>query len=100
MATETGRIRENKTTTAPADALVPCLAMSSEAMVLMKYAKRVQLCNIGYPSETYLKLKFREMSFLNNSRFGYPIVVTFCTEHGSDTAVLCAKFQNDWTTAK
>ena len=21
-----------------------------------------------------------------------------CTEHGSDTAVLCAKFQNDWTT--
>ena len=22
----------------------------------------------------------------------------FCTEHGSDTAVLCAKLQNDWAT--
>ena len=24
----------------------------------------------------------------------------FCTEHGSDTVVLCAKFQNDWTTER
>ena len=29
--------------------------------------------------------------FLNS-----PIVLKFCTEHGSDTAVLCEKFQKDW----
>ena len=28
----------------------------------------------------------------------YPIVSKFWTEHSSATAVLCAKFQNDWTT--
>ena len=27
-----------------------------------------------------------------------PIVLKFCTEHGSDTPMPCAKFQNDWTT--
>ena len=27
-----------------------------------------------------------------------PIILKFCTEHGSDTAMLCAKFQNDWAT--
>ena len=26
-----------------------------------------------------------------------PIVLKFCTEHGSNTAVPCAKFQNDFT---
>ena len=56
------------------------------------------LCNMGYPSETHLKPKSREISFAHNLLCGYPIVITFCTEHGSDTAVLCAKFQNDWTT--
>ena len=24
------------------------------------------------------------------------IVLKFCTKHGNDAAVLCAKFQNDW----
>ena len=27
-----------------------------------------------------------------------PIEFKFCTKHGSDTAMLCAKFQNDWGT--
>ena len=30
--------------------------------------------------------------------FSYVIILKFCTEHSSDTAVLCAKFQIDWTT--
>ena len=54
------------------------------------------LCNIGYPPETHLKTKSREISFAHNFRFNCPIVLKFCTEHGSDTAVPCAKFQNDW----
>ena len=54
------------------------------------------LCNIGYPSETHLKLKSREYSFVHNICLGYPIILKFYTEHGSDTAVLCAKFQNAW----
>ena len=28
--------------------------------------------------------------------FVYPIIVKFCTKHGSIAAMLCAKFQNDW----
>ena len=56
-----------------------------------------ELCNIRYPSQT-LKPKSREISFANILFISYPIVLKFCTEHGSDTAVLCAKFQNDWTT--
>ena len=38
------------------------------------------LCDIGYPSETHLKLKSGKISFV----------------HSSDTAVLCAKLQDDW----
>ena len=26
------------------------------------------------------------------------MILKFCAEHNSDTAVLCAKFQNNWTT--
>ena len=46
------------------------------------------------------KLKFRKMSFIHNICYCYLIVLKFCTEHGSITAVLCAKFQNHWTTEK
>ena len=54
------------------------------------------LCNIGYPSETYIKLKSRENSFFRDIRFICQIVWTIWTEHGGDIAVLSAKFQNDW----
>ena len=51
--------------------------------------------NIGYLSETHLNLKFCNMSFIQNTHFRSQIILTFCTEHGRDTAMLCAKFQND-----
>ena len=35
------------------------------------------LCNIGYPSETHLKLKSREISFVNNIRVYNSIVLIF-----------------------
>ena len=54
--------------------------------------------HIGYPSETHLKLKSRKISFANNIRFNRPILLKFCTEHGSITAMLFEKLQNDWTT--
>ena len=54
------------------------------------------VCNMGYTSETHFKLKSREISFVHNTRFNCPIILKLCTEHGSDTAVLCAIFQNDW----
>ena len=50
------------------------------------------LCNIGYPSEIHLKLKSRENPFTHNICRISPIILKFCIEHGSDTAVLCAKF--------
>ena len=55
------------------------------------------LCNIGYPSETHLKLKSCEISFVHNICFNGPIGLKFCTEHGSDTAMPCAKFQSNWS---
>ena len=55
------------------------------------------LANIGYPSETHVKLKSREISLVHDIRLNKPSVLIFCTEHGSITAVLCAKFRNDCT---
>ena len=52
------------------------------------------LCN------THLKLKSREVSFAHNWFRNYPIILEFCTERGCDAVVLCAKFQNDWTTKR
>ena len=46
-------------------------------------------------SETHLKLKSHEISFIHNIHISYQIVLQFCTEHGSITAVLCAKLQNN-----
>ena len=46
-----------------------------------------------------LKLKPREISFFHYIHRSYSKVLKFCTEHGSDAAVLCAKLQNDWVTA-
>ena len=36
-------------------------------------------------------------SCLSKTCFSFPIILNFFTEHGSDTAMLCAKFQDDWT---
>ena len=55
-------------------------------------------CTMGYPSETHLKLKSHEILFIHNIHFSDQIIFKFCTEHGSNTAVLCAKFHNDLTT--
>ena len=55
------------------------------------------LCNMGHPCQTHLKHESREISFAHKISLFSPIVLKFCTEHGSDTAVLCAKFQKDWT---
>ena len=54
-----------------------------------------QLYNVGYPCETHLKT---QNLFAYNLSLSSPVVLQFYTEHGSDTAVLCAKFQNEWTT--
>ena len=38
-------------------------------------------------------LKLYEISFVHNIHFSCPIILKFCTEHDSVTAVLCAKCQ-------
>ena len=57
------------------------------------------LYNTGFPFQTHLRLKSRENLIAGNLFSSKPIVLQFCTEYGSHTSVLCAKFQNDWTTA-
>ena len=55
------------------------------------------LCNIRHPSETDIKLKSREISFVHNLLFNCPVVLKFCTSHDSDAAVLCTNFQTGWS---
>ena len=45
-----------------------------------------------------LKLKSRKISFIHKISYCCPITSKLCTDHGNITAMLCAKFQNDWTT--
>ena len=41
------------------------------------------------------KLKYREPLFAHNLFCSGPIILKFCTEHGSDTAMLFVKLLND-----
>ena len=50
------------------------------------------------PSKINRKLKSHETLFACNLSHRCPIILKFCTEHGSGTAMLCAKFQNDRAT--
>ena len=43
------------------------------------------------------QLRFNEILLVLNINFNCQIVLKFCSEHGSDTAMLWAKFQNDLT---
>ena len=67
-----------------------CYAMQAICPKLILNSNLVKLCSF--------KLKSGKISFVHNFRFSCPISLKFRTEHGSDTAVLCAKFQNDWLT--
>ena len=48
--------------------------------------------NIGYPSETHLKLKSHENYFANNLFLNWQMVFKFCTKHDRTTPVLYARF--------
>ena len=74
----------------PGNRLWPIITPATQ--IIMLYSP-----NMEYPSEKHLKLKSRKISFVHNSHIEFPIILKFCTEHGSTTAVLCAKFQNYWT---
>ena len=52
----------------------------------------------GQPPETHLKVKSREISFVHYLFLHCRIDLKFCTGHGSNTVVLCAKYQTDLTT--
>ena len=58
------------------------------------------LYDIGYPSETHLKLKSRELSWIHITCCSCPIVWKFCSEHDSVTVVPCTKLQNVLETTK
>ena len=52
------------------------------------------------PYDVRFQLKSHKISFTHNSHCNQQILLEFCTEHDSHTAVLCAKFQNDSSTEK
>ena len=53
-------------------------------------------CNKGHPSETRLETLIMWNLVDNNLDLISPIILKFCTDHGDDIAMFCAKFQNDW----
>ena len=61
-------------------------------LISMGYCR---LCSIGYPPETHLKPKSREISFASKSSPSYRIILQICTKHRNCIAVSCAKFQID-----
>ena len=75
-------------------------AWNAQIILVRNVNPSLVLCNIACPSETHLKLKSHEISFVHIISFNCPISLKFCTEHGSDTAVLCAKFQLAWVFGK
>ena len=57
---------------------------------------RSEVCsNVKPPSEAQLQIKSHEILFIHNTHFCCPIIWKVCTDQGSNTAVLCAKFSND-----
>ena len=50
----------------------------------------------GYPPKTQLQLKSNKTLNANNFLHIYPIILKFCSEHGSGTAMSHAKLQNVW----
>ena len=63
----------------------------------LTFSKPLGCYNMEYPSKNHLKLI---KCHLPITVFVDHIILKFCTEHGSDTAVLCTKFQNDMTNEK
>ena len=53
------------------------------------------LSDIGYLSDMH-----HEVAFVHNLFCVCAIILQLCTEHGSITAVFCAKYQNDWVTGQ
>ena len=53
------------------------------------------LRNTGYPSEKHIIPKSRKILFAHNSCLSWPIVLEFCTEQDSITAVFHANFQTN-----
>ena len=61
---------------------------------ILKWKRPGDYHTVGYPSE---KPKSPKISLAHNWLLSDEIVLNFCTEHGSITAVLCVNFQNDLT---
>ena len=57
----------------------------------------VALCNVGYPSETHLKLNSHDGSLGHDLILIHLIVWKFGIKHVNIIPVLPAKFRNDWT---
>ena len=53
--------------------------------------------NMGNLPQIHLKLKSSKIIFVCESFFSCEIIIIFHTKHGSDTAMLCAKYNNDLT---
>ena len=68
--------------------------ISGDLMAFLHYNRPGDRCNLRYLTETDLNLtKSREITFILFCNCS--VVLAFCTEHDSYTAVLCAKFRND-----
>ena len=69
--------------------------LSSRHDTIQVSLKTWGLCHISYTPRN--SLKYQEITSADDLFPRRRIVLKYCTEHDSSSAVLCAKFQTDWT---
>ena len=74
------------------------MTSSSQTYAVVFYKRSGARSNKHIRPKSVLNLKSREISFFHKTFLHCSITLIFCTEHGSYTAVICAKYQSDWTT--
>ena len=80
--------------------LRPEAMLAKELSVPSQNCLHCQYINTGKTMKTHTRLQFCTNLFVHNIDWSCWFILKFCTEHGSITAMLCVKFQNDWATEK
>ena len=70
--------------------------LTSVSLVRAEFQHTGYCDNTGSVFRTHTKPKSYTCIFIHNYCSSRPIISKFCTKHGSHTAVLCTKFENDW----
>ena len=78
----------------------PWIIRKPQWFAIIRRCNHGGLYNMGYLSDTNLKLKYRQIALVDNIHVGCTIVSKSFTKRGITTAVIYTKFPYDLTTGK